>query len=225
MLPSPLRVRYQTIEFGSTDIHVCTLRDNQQFSDPDGAAEALGISDASWPLFGIVWPSGMVLANHMMTYQTKGKRILEIGCGIGISSLLLNERLDDITATDYHPEVEGFLNRNTSLNNGKPIAFQRIDWAADNNSLGRFDIIIGSDLLYEDQHVKLLADFIRNHANENCAVVIVDPGRGRKAKFSKQMTAHGFASNQSKPVHTDYLQQPFKGYILEYTRAQVIAAQ
>lgn len=28
-----VRVRYQTIEIGNTDIHICTLRDNQQFSD------------------------------------------------------------------------------------------------------------------------------------------------------------------------------------------------
>ena len=26
-----VRVRYQTIEIGNTDIRICTLRDNQQF--------------------------------------------------------------------------------------------------------------------------------------------------------------------------------------------------
>lgn len=37
-----LRVRYQTLEFGTADIHIRSLRDNQEFSDNDGAA--LGIS-------------------------------------------------------------------------------------------------------------------------------------------------------------------------------------
>ena len=63
-----LRVRYQTIEFGTTDIHIRSLRDNQEFSDDKGEAEALGISSASWPLFGIVWPSGEVLAQLMVDY-------------------------------------------------------------------------------------------------------------------------------------------------------------
>ena len=32
----PLRIRYQTIEIEDFDIHVMTLRDSQQYSDPDG---------------------------------------------------------------------------------------------------------------------------------------------------------------------------------------------
>lgn len=43
-----LRVRYQTHEFGDLDIHVRTLRNNQEFEDLDGEAEKLGISSAIW---------------------------------------------------------------------------------------------------------------------------------------------------------------------------------
>ncbi|MGD8802761.1 MAG: histidine kinase, partial [Gammaproteobacteria bacterium] len=53
-----LRYRYQTIELNGIDIHLRTLRDRQQYNDIDGIAEKLGISPASWPLFGVVWPSG-----------------------------------------------------------------------------------------------------------------------------------------------------------------------
>ena len=49
------RLCYQTIEFGEIDIHLCTLRDKQEFHDPDGIAESLGISSAAWPIFGVVW--------------------------------------------------------------------------------------------------------------------------------------------------------------------------
>ncbi|WVI84620.1 hypothetical protein VSX76_12665 [Methylophaga thalassica] len=108
-MTKPVRVRYQTIEVGDMDIHLCTLRDKQQFSDPEGEADDMGISSATWPLFGVVWPSSIVLANHMLDYDIKNKRILEIGCGMALSSLLLNERMADITATDYHPEVNHFL--------------------------------------------------------------------------------------------------------------------
>ncbi|MCI5166638.1 MAG: methyltransferase domain-containing protein [Candidatus Electrothrix sp. GM3_4] len=214
----PLRICYQTIEVGNIDIHLCTLRDKQQFNDPDNAAHNLGISSAAWPIFGVVWPSSIVLAHYMLDYQTEGKKILEIGCGMALSSLLLNERQADITATDYHPEVECFLKRNALLNNGKSIAFERVDWANDRSELGLFDVIIGSDLLYEDQHVQLLGNFIQNHANPQCEVILVDPGRGRKTKLSKKLSEYSFASRHVKPVHTDYLEQQFKGYILEFSR-------
>ncbi|ART83225.1 histidine kinase [Oceanisphaera profunda] len=219
-MTTPVRVRYQTIEIGHKDIHLCTLRDNQQFSDPKGEAEALGICDTSWPLFGVVWPSSLVLANHMLDYDIKDKRILEVGCGIGLSSIVLNQRHANITATDYHPKVEYFLDRNTLLNNNKAINFERVDWNDEQSKLGHFDLIIGSDLLYEDQHVPLLARFIDRHASPDCKVILVDPGRGRRNKISNKMLKFGFNSRHIKPLHTDYLEQPFKGHIMKFSRTQ-----
>lgn len=218
-MSSPLRVRYQTVEVGHKDIHLCTLRDTMQFSDPNGIAEKLGICDASWPLFGVLWPSSLVLAHHMLKYEIAGKRILEVGCGIGLSSIVLNKRQANITATDYHPKVKFFLNKNTELNKDRKIAFQRVDWAEETSDLGLFDLIIGSDLLYQDQHIKLLANFIERHANPQCKVILVDPGRGRKNKISAKLRKFGFASRHVTPTNTAYLDEPFKGHILKFLRA------
>lgn len=213
-----LRLCYQTIEFGKTDIHLCTLRNKQEFHDPSGTAEKLGICSASWPMFGVIWPSSMVLAHFISDYATKEKRILEIGCGMALSSLLLNKQCADITATDYHPEAQTFLLRNTLLNQDSAIDFEQVDWAQKNDTLGLFDLIIGSDLLYEDSHIELLANFINTHSKKHCDVIIVDPGRGRKNKLSALMETLNFTSSQQKPIHTDYLKQAFKGHILIFSR-------
>ncbi len=217
-MTNPLRIRYQTIEIGSTDIHVCTLRDNQQFDDPKGIAAKLGISSATWPIFGVIWPSSLVLAHYISTFPTENKRILEMGCGMALSSLLLNEQNANITATDYHPETEFFLKRNTLLNHGKNIDYQRVDWADKINSLGLFDLIIGSDILYEESHVQLVADFIDCHANPKNEIILVDPGRGNKNKLAKEMQRKGYNYTAIKPDHTNYLDQPFKGFILKFWR-------
>ena len=215
---SSLRVSYQTIEFGDVDIHLRTLRDKQEFLDAEGLAEKLGISSAQWSLFGVVWPSSEVLAHLMFDFAIKGKRILEIGCGIGLTSLILNQREADITATDYHPEVEGFLKHNAALNDGAAIPFVRTGWADKLSELGEFDLILGSDLLYEDEHADLLSHFIDQHAKPDCEVILVDPGRGRHAQFSKMMVKLGYTHSQSKPVETNYLIDKFKGQILRYNR-------
>ena len=215
---SSLRVRYQTIEFGELDIHVRTLRNNQEFEDADGAAEKLGISSASWPLFGIVWDSSKVLAHHMFDYDVSDKRILELGCGIGLASLVLNHREADITATDYHPEAGSFLEENVRLNDGGEIPFIQTGWADEDEDLGLFDLIIGSDVLYEREHVELLSNFIELHAQPCCEVVIVDPGRGHHAPFSKKMVSLGYKHSQAKPDDSHYLPEPFPGQILHYQR-------
>jgi predicted nicotinamide N-methyase len=215
---SPLRVSYQTIEFGDVDIHLRTLRDKQEFLDAKGIAEKLGISSAQWSLFGVVWPASEVLANFMSDFAIKDKHILEIGCGIGLTSLMLNQRNADITATDYHPEAGSFLEQNVILNKGRAIPFVQTGWADDLSALGKFDLILGSDLLYEDEHADLLSQFIHQHSKPHCEVIIVDPGRGRHASFSKMMVRLGYTHHQFKPIHTDYLTNEFKGQILSYAR-------
>ncbi|MAJ69386.1 MAG: histidine kinase [Alteromonadaceae bacterium TMED7] len=213
-----LRLRYQTIEFGKTDIHLCTLRDKQEFYDPESVASELGISSATWPIFGVIWPSALVLAHHMQSIKIGSRRILEVGCGMALSSLLLNKQHADITATDYHPEAELFLKRNASLNGDSPIPFERTGWADDNDGLGLFDLIIGSDLLYEDEHIALLSDFIHAHAKPQCEVILVDPGRGRKNKLVKKLMGLGYQSSLIKPDNTIYLDTVFKGHILRFVR-------
>lgn len=212
------RVRYQTLEFGTTDIHIRSLRDNQEFSDDDGTAADLGISSANWPLFGIIWPSGEVLADVMAAFDFKGKRILEVGCGIALASLILNHRRADITATDYHPGAEDFLNKNTQLNKDQLIPFVRTGWSDAISDLGLFDVIIGSDLLYESEHVELLAGFIHQHAASECEVILIDPGRGHHAKFSKKMVSLGYSHSQTKTQVHIQGRQSFNGQILRYQR-------
>ena len=219
-----MRLLYQTFEFGGIDIHLCTLRDRQQFHDPDGIAERLGISSTAWPIFGIVWSSGLALATFMDGYDTGTKRILEVGCGIALPSLLLNSKSADITATDCHPEAAVFLARNTAINNGAAITFERTGWADNNDQLGFFDLIIGSDLLYEDEHIELLANFINAHANPACEVIVVDPGRGRKTKLINAMTLFGYTYAYQPLPHAAGSEPDFKGHILKFTRMHLAAA-
>lgn len=214
----PFRIRYQTLEFGTTDIHVCSLRDNQEFSDENDVAAQLGISSATWPLFGVIWPSGEVLAHLMASYNIEGKQILEVGCGLGLASLLLNERGANITATDYHPVANKFLTKNTQLNNQRSIPFIRTDWGDPIGELGEFDIIIGSDLLYEAEHSKMLSRFINQHAANECEIILIDPNRGNSAKFSRKMVALGYSHHQTALQVNTEGRQNFNGRILRYER-------
>ena len=196
---APLRVRYRTIEFDDMDIHVRTLRDRQQFDDPEGVAADLGICSASWSMFGQIWDSARVLADLMQDFDIEGKRILEVGCGIGLASLVLNHRLADITATDHHPEAEAFLLANVGINNKRLIPFFRTGWSDEDCGLGRFDLIVASDLLYERDNVPMLAAFIEQHSNVKCQFIHVEPGRGLAAQFRKKMKTYGFCHRQEQP--------------------------
>lgn len=215
---SSFRVSYQTIEFGDTDIHIRTLRDKQEYSDPEGIAEQLGICSANWSLFGVLWDSSRVLAHLMSTENVDNLKILEVGCGIGLTSLLLNHRRANITATDYHPEVGGFLNINTELNDDPRIPFVRTGWADAPSSLGQFDLIVGSDLLYEKEHALLLSSFIDKHVFNKGEVIIVDPGRGNRNSFCRGMISYGFSVKEIS-IDDPSRMVSSKGRILRFSRS------
>ena len=212
-----LRLRYQTIEFGDVDIHVRSLRDTQEFQDDAGEAEALGISSAFWSLFGVVWDSGRALARLMSDYDLRGRRILEVGCGLGLASLVLNQRESDITATDFHPEAGAFLEVNAALNDGPSIPFVRTGWADLADDLGLFDLIIGSDLLYEHDQILPLADFIQRHARPSCEVIVLDPRRGAAGRFGKHMESDGFTFTR-QPADEGDPDHPYTGEVLRFLR-------
>lgn len=213
---SSVRFRYQTVEFDDTDIHVKTLRDKQQFADEDGVAASLGISSAAWPMFGVIWPSGEVLARLMYHYEIEGKKILEVGCGIGLASLVLNHRLANITATDRHPEAARLLSENAALNEGRHIPFIRTAWRDPCSELGDFDLIVASDVLYEQEHAEQLAEFVDSHARLHCDVIVVDPGRRQQSRFRLQMTNRGYVYSEAQLADANELTQPFAGRILHF---------
>lgn len=125
-----------------------------------------------------------------------------------------------ITATDYHPEVKTFLDANSQLNDDGEISFVRTAWddKLDNFS-NLFDLIIGSDLLYEQTHPAMLAAFICQHAKQQCTVLIVDPGRGYAAKFTTCMIAIGFKNLPEQLTPVEMMdEEPFNGKVLSYTR-------
>lgn len=190
-------VRHQRVSVTSgADLEVRSLLDCQQYSDPEGLAEAAGISPATWPLFGQVWPSSRKLADIMQTHVLDGLRILEIGCGLALASLVIQRRNGNITASDCHPLTQSFLDENARLNDLPNLKYQTGNWGRDNPLLGEFDLIIGSDVLYERAMPALVAGFIQTHAAPNAEVIIIDPNRGNRSSFHKRMKALGFVMSE-----------------------------
>jgi predicted nicotinamide N-methyase len=218
---------------GELDLEIRSLLDRQQYSDPLGAAARLGISPASWPLFGLLWPSALRLAERVGARPVRdGERILEIGCGLALPSLVGHRRGAHVTASDCHPLAGDFLRTNLLLNALAPLRYRHGDWGADATAgapptrlpaprvRGRFGLLIGSDLLYErDDHARL-AGFIDRHALAASEVWIVDPDRGNRPAFTRQMARHGFAASEERlDCAASATAGAYKGRLLIYRRA------
>lgn len=213
-----------TVRVAAHDYRIHALSDKQQFADPQQIAERLGISSAQWCLFGQLWPAGTVLAQTLSRHDIAGKRILELGCGLALSSLVLKRRGADVTASDYHPLAETFLLRNAAQNGLDPIPFRRLDWAVPDTTLGRFDLIVGSDILYERGHAELLADVLERHAAPRCEVMMTDPGRGHANRLTRALAPNGYTVDELRSrFHADDV-APFRGRLLTWRRGEMHVA-
>lgn len=216
--------RLHTLQVGGQRTLIRALADRLQFHDPQGEAERRGISSAAWPLFGLVWPSALVLAAHLQTVHVGARRVLELGCGLGLGSLVLHRCERDITASDNHPLAGEFLAENMRLNHLPPLPYQRGDWAALAPALGRFDLFVASDVLYDRGQPLALSAFIGRHANTVAEVLLVDPDRGNRRAFSQCMLALGFAVTEQPVRALPDAGGAYKGRLLRYLRgAQAVA--
>ena len=211
---------------GVPNLLVRSLLDKQQFYDPEDAALALGISSAFWSLFGLLWPSGSRLAERLaLRPVSTHERILEIGCGLALSSLVGHRRGANITASDCHPLAGEFLRENLRLNKLSPMNYLHGHWGQhseqhqDPKVNSRFDLIIGSDILYERDEQGDLAHYINEHLEDHAEVWVVDPNRGNRAHFHRNMAAQGFSLREEVlDISATETEAAYKGRMLTYLR-------
>ncbi|QEY58688.1 SAM-dependent methyltransferase [Pseudomonas sp. C27(2019)] len=216
---------------GANDLIIRSLLDRQQYYDPTGAAERLGICSASWSLFGMLWPSSIHLASALALRPVNAdEHILEIGCGLALASLVAHRRGANITASDRHPKAKSFLQENLRLNKLDKLPFRHGQWGvhptpslADTGAAllyKKYDLIVGSDLLYEPDMPLALALFINLHAAKQAEVWIVDPNRGYRPAFNRNMQTLGFElSSDNVLTETASNQENYRGRLLIYKRA------
>jgi len=125
------------------------------------------------PYFGVLWPAGFELARYVeeKSAEWRNKKVFELGCGLGVPSLVLAKKGVSVTASDFHPDVPAFLAANEA-HNGVKIPFVPLDWKSRGHSA---DIIVGSDLVYDHTQPQTLIDFLRGSVWAE--VILTDPGR------------------------------------------------
>lgn len=150
------------------------------------------------PYFGILWEAGIGLSQHLIQLELKDKKVLEIGCGLALPSFLIKKMDGDIVATDFHADVPLFLELNQK-NNQTYFPYKVMNWRNEiertKSDLGLFDLVIGSDILYESQHPMQVAKALIAFLKPGGKIILSDPGRAYIQKFITSMNECGYKEN------------------------------
>jgi predicted nicotinamide N-methyase len=152
---------------------------------PEEAAELPDDGPVEWaplvPYWAVLWRSGLALARELAEQPLDGMRVVELGCGLGVPSLVAARGGAEVLATDEDPEALELLERNAA-ENGLRLETARVEWSAP-GELGRFDLALAADVLYERASVAPLLKLLPRVAKE---VWLADPGRATAGAFLEQ---------------------------------------
>lgn len=137
------------------------------------------------PYWAELWPSALALA-EVLGSVSPGTRVLEIGCGLGVPSLVAALHGLDVTAADWAPDAIGVL-RDNAARNAADLTLREWSWTSDPAALAPpFDLVLAADVLYERRNVDPLLAVLPALGRE---VWIADPGRLPTPEFLERAAA------------------------------------
>jgi predicted nicotinamide N-methyase len=115
--------------------------------------------DEFLPYWAELWPAATALAEALP--EVGGLCVVELGCGLGVTSLVAAAKGARVTATDWAPEAIELLRVNAERN-GLDLHAEVRDWRERWDE--RFDLALAADVLYERRNVEPLLERLRSLA-------------------------------------------------------------
>src|SRR5215218_4312354 len=159
-----------------------------RLQQPEEAAELPDDGAVEWaplaPYSAVLWRSGVALARELDGAELRGRRVVELGCGLAVPSIAAARAGAAVLATDACPEALALVARNALANDVK-IETATVAWAEPDDLVARapFDLVLAADVLYERASAALLLSLLPRLATE---VWLADPGRPTADAFIEQ---------------------------------------
>ena len=152
---------------------------------PEEAAELPDAGPVEWapiaPYWAVLWRSGVALARELDAEALRGRRVIELGCGLALPSIAAARAGAAVLATDACAEALTLVARNAQAND-VDVETATVEWAEPDELVrrGPFDLVLAADVLYERASVALLLSLLPCLAPE---VWLADPGRPAAGAF------------------------------------------
>lgn len=124
----------------------------------DSPLEGADVANLSYSVYSnTLWDGSLLLASFLRSqpWRVRGQRVLEIGAGLGLPSIVAAAMGGHVIATEQSPldllRREVCRNKEVVAAGGGSIDVQELDWAESpehvSQRLGSFDVVLGCDIL------------------------------------------------------------------------------
>jgi predicted nicotinamide N-methyase len=192
---------HQSIDLPSGELRVLQPYESSELPDAGGVEWA-----PLAPYWSVLWRSGVALARELGGAALRGRRIVELGCGLAVPSIAAARAGATVLATDACSEALTLVERNAHTN-GVSLETATVDWAEADWLVRRapFDLVLAADVLYEEASVAPLLSLLPRLAPETW---LADPGRPAADSFLQQADRRWLRETRERDVVRVHRLQP-----------------
>ena len=140
------------------------------------------------PYWAEIWPSGLALADAVLERPdlVAGRRVLELGSGLGLTAIAALAAGAELVAADYSPESLTLCRYNALRNVGREPATLHLNWRQPDDALlalPGFSVVLAADVLYESRDVEPLLALVAQLVAPGGLLWLAEPGRPPALRF------------------------------------------
>jgi len=167
-------------------------------------AVARGAGDP--PYWAELWPSALVLADELAATDLRDRRVLELGCGLGLPAVAAALSGATVLATDSSRDALAFAAENGRRALGRRLPTLQVDLLAPPEALlaaGPFDLVVAADVLYRPELVEALAALLPQLCDSAGEALLAVPWRDQERPLVDALRKCGWSvSSEERPSAT-----------------------
>jgi predicted nicotinamide N-methyase len=160
---------------------------------PDALLDAAAAGGEAAPYWADVWPCAERLAAWLDGRELVRRRVLELGCGLGLPSLVAALAGADVLATDVEPAALACVAASAEQL-GVPLRVALVDYREPPAALldaAPFDLVLAADVLYEPDCAAALARLVPRVLARDGRLVVAVSWEHQEAELAELLGAAG----------------------------------
>ncbi len=219
-------VEHHRVEVAGMTLQIAAMKDAAALLDEPDFAERFVDKDIA-PYGVELWPAALMLAEHLVNENQRGvnfpkrhvpRKAIELGCGLGLVSIVAAKLGWAVIAADYEPTALAFAAYNAKLNSAPVEELVALDWRCPPTDR-RFDYVFGADILYQLVDHKPVLECIDTLLTSCGNALIADPNRGIADRFPESAADDGFSVEEYSTSVTVPVGRTVEGRIFRLYRA------
>jgi 2-polyprenyl-3-methyl-5-hydroxy-6-metoxy-1,4-benzoquinol methylase len=165
---------------------------DEMLQQMEGEPAPTGESKKTWqPYWAELWECSFVVAETLAGRDLSGMRLLDVGCGLGLTGTVAAAKGAWVTMIDAaHPAL--LFARLNSWPWRDRVRIRRLDWRHERLAGQPFDLIVGADVVYDRDDWPFLEAFWRNHLLAHGTLLLGEGGRSTGAEFVGWLAGRGW---------------------------------